>query len=91
MKHSVGLEVTYDGQNESSSVAFIKKFPLLQSQRSVASQLQVIHMDEGAPFDMLHSYVKNTFKPFLQSYVSTVRQPKEDKDGKRGSFLNIFL
>lgn len=85
---SFQLEVRFAG-NKAWTVAFIKRQgeTTLEQTRSVASQLHVINMGEGSPFESLHSYVHNSFVPFFRSYLK--QEFPNDKDAKSGTLLTI--
>jgi dynein heavy chain 1 len=66
------LEVQFAGE-KASSLAFIKKnadAPLEDVKlHSLSSQLHLVNLGEGSPFEILHAYIRNSFGPFLRSYT----------------------
>ena len=82
-KYLFELEVSFVGA-KTAQVAFIKRQPILDSIRSVASQLQVIELGNGTPFEMLHSYIHASFSPLFHSYVvKTQRMDGRDVGDKK--------
>jgi dynein heavy chain 1 len=73
------LEVAFGGE-KTVSIALVKKHPegvLENSSKTVASQIQIIHLGEDSPFDTLHNYIHNSFGPFLRSYLKTQKEAEK--------------
>jgi hypothetical protein len=69
------------------SVAFIKKTGdtgVEGGAKSVASQLQTIHLGDSSPFDTLHNYVHNSFAPLVRSIVNRSQKKGTEKESKLG-------
>eukprot|EP01114_Cavostelium_apophysatum_P023031 TRINITY_DN854_c0_g1_i2.p1 TRINITY_DN854_c0_g1~~TRINITY_DN854_c0_g1_i2.p1 ORF type:complete len:4577 (-),score=1545.65 TRINITY_DN854_c0_g1_i2:38-13768(-) len=76
IRFAVQLEVSYGGDTI-GSLAVIKRNPegvLEDSGKTVASQVQLIVLGEGSPFETLHNYVHNGFAPFFRSFLKTTQQ-----------------
>lgn len=76
-----------------SSVAIIKRVPVIESTRSISSQLQLIHIpgpqEGGNAYETLHSLIHNAVAPFFDAYVSAkggslVLQARDEKEAKTG-------
>jgi hypothetical protein len=69
------------------SVAFIKnagEAGIEGATKSVASQLQTIHLGDSSPFDTLHNYVHNSFAPLVRSIVNRSQKKGSEKESKLG-------
>lgn len=77
---SFELEISFGGDG-ASYVAVVKKNPEspLEADRSPASQLQMINIGSGSPFETLHSYVQTTFVPYFRSYMQASGKQKDGK------------
>ena len=51
------------------SVAILKRAQMVEADKSFSSQLRVISLSDGSPYETLHSYVSNAVSPFFKSYV----------------------
>eukprot|EP01116_Phalansterium_solitarium_P005286 TRINITY_DN1679_c0_g1_i1.p1 TRINITY_DN1679_c0_g1~~TRINITY_DN1679_c0_g1_i1.p1 ORF type:complete len:4594 (-),score=1709.56 TRINITY_DN1679_c0_g1_i1:318-14099(-) len=81
------LEVAFSPESV-KGFALIKKHPegiLENSTKTVSSQVHLMNLGEGSPFELLHNYVHNSFTPFVLSYLKKTQ--KEDTDDKGGSAL----
>jgi hypothetical protein len=80
------LEVSFG--EKAVSVAFIKKSDSSiegGAARTVASQLQTIHLGDSSPFDTLHNYVHNSFAPLVRSIVNrSQKKGGPEKESKLG-------
>ena len=79
------MEVAFGGE-KTTSVALLKKNPegvLEDSSKTVSSQVQIINIGEGNPFDTLHNYIHNSFAPFFRSWLKSQKQ-EIDKLGNIG-------
>jgi dynein heavy chain 1 len=66
----VSLEVSFTSQRR-AGVVLIKKKPnvALDSERSVGSQIQLVNLADQSPFDTVHSFLHNSFAPYLRSFM----------------------
>lgn len=55
-------------------VAFIKRGPVLEADKSVRQQLRVMNFSEDSPFEILHSYVRDAVTPYFNSYVQATKK-----------------
>lgn len=55
--------------SRSIGIAFIKRGPILEAEKSVRSQLRIINFSEDSPFETLHSYVKDAVTPYFNSFI----------------------
>lgn len=53
----------------SSSLAFIKRTPVIDADKPVSSQLRVLTLSEDSPYETLHSFISNAVAPFFKSYI----------------------
>jgi dynein heavy chain 1 len=52
-----------------ASLVFVKRTISIEADKSVASQLRVISLSEGSPYETLHSYVSAAVAPYFKSFV----------------------
>eukprot|EP01113_Clastostelium_recurvatum_P011812 TRINITY_DN1605_c0_g1_i1.p1 TRINITY_DN1605_c0_g1~~TRINITY_DN1605_c0_g1_i1.p1 ORF type:complete len:4689 (+),score=1530.43 TRINITY_DN1605_c0_g1_i1:285-14351(+) len=83
------LEINFSG-DKARTVVLLKlnpEAPLGESgqTRSIASQLQLINLPEGSPFEVLHNYVHNTIAPFFRSYVDKAGSRRQASSQAGGS------
>lgn len=76
-----------------STIAIIKKSPILESSKPIQEQVQLMvlpgYADANA-FESLLSYIHNGISPFFDAYVKGREGDDGDKDGKTGIFLHSF-
>lgn len=75
VKFSLSLEVNVTG-DKISGVSFMKKNSesVLESTKTVPSQLQVMMVGEDSPIDTMHNYIQNSFTPLFRAYMKTQSQ-----------------
>ncbi|EGG20698.1 cytoplasmic dynein heavy chain [Cavenderia fasciculata] len=82
-------QVKFEGERV-NSLTIVKRVPesVIDSIKSVSSQLQVINLGEGAPFDTLHNFIHNSVAPFIRSFALKSQTQKNtntvEKDVKLG-------
>ncbi|XP_070577189.1 cytoplasmic dynein 1 heavy chain 1-like [Ptychodera flava] len=64
-----------------NSVALIKRAPMIDADKSISSQLQVITLSEGSPYESLHAHISSAVAPFFKSYIRA--SGKADRDGDK--------
>lgn len=64
----VHLGVVYRPQR-SVGVIFTKRSPVLESDKSMRSQLRFLTVSEDSPFETLHDYVQDAINPLFNSFV----------------------
>ena len=76
------LEVLFSNAR-ASGVVLIKRQPgvPLDGERSVASQLQIVNFVDQSPFETIHTYVHNSFAPFLRSFLNKEHGEKRSEGG----------
>ena len=55
-------------------VAFIKRGPILEADKSVRLQLRLMNFSEDSPFETLHSYVRDAVTPYFNSYIQATKK-----------------
>ena len=50
-------------------VAFLKRGPIMEADKSVRAQLRLINFSDDSPFETLHSYVKDAVTPYFNSFI----------------------
>ena len=71
--YSIQLGLSYK-PSRSIGVAFIKRGPILEADKSIRLQLRVINFSEDSPFETLHSYVRDAVTPYFNSYVQAMKK-----------------
>ena len=58
-------------KNSVNSLALIKRSPDsgLEKSKSLTSQLQIINIGEGSPFETIHSYLHHTLAPYFRDFM----------------------
>ncbi len=51
------------------SVVVIKRGAILEADKSFSSQLRVMSLSDGSPYETLHAYVSNAVAPYFKSYI----------------------
>jgi len=70
-----------------SSVAFVKRSAHLVADKDLSSQLRVITLSEGQPFETLHSFVQHVIKAYLTAAVGA--QKSGDKIGFKNATRSV--
>ncbi|XP_052274955.1 cytoplasmic dynein 1 heavy chain 1-like isoform X3 [Dreissena polymorpha] len=63
-----------------TSLVFIKRGPVLEGDKSFPSQLQVMNISDGSPYEVLHSYISNAVSPYFKSYIRETGKAERDGD-----------
>ena len=66
--YSIDLDIHYTAP-KLSSVAFIKRGAIVDADKKITSQVRVINLNEGSPYETLHSYISNAVAPYFKSFV----------------------
>ena len=53
------------------SLAIIKRGPVVEADKNFTTQLRLMSLSEGSPYETLHSYISNAVAPFFKSYIRT--------------------
>ncbi|CAH0758045.1 unnamed protein product [Diatraea saccharalis] len=80
--------VTYQINNEvhftSPRVAAfvcVKRGAVIEADKSIHSQLRLINLSDGSPYETLHAFISKTMAPFFKSYVK--ESGRADRDGDK--------
>jgi len=41
----------------------------VEADKTFPSQIQVMNLSDGSPYESLHSYISNAVSPFFKSYI----------------------
>ncbi|XP_058810234.1 dynein heavy chain, cytoplasmic isoform X2 [Phymastichus coffea] len=63
-----------------SSIVFTKRGIVIESDKSIHSQLRVVYFSDGSPYETLHA-ISKTMAPYFKSYVK--EKAKIDRDGDK--------
>eukprot|EP00111_Clytia_hemisphaerica_P013470 TCONS_00039590-protein len=80
IEYSIQSAVNYISQKD-NTIAFIKRGMVIEGDKKTYKQVQMINLENAAPFDTLHSYVSNAVSPFFKSYVK--KSGKSDREGDK--------
>lgn len=64
-----------------ASLACIKRGAVIESDKSIHSQVRLINFSEGSPYETLHSFISQTLAPYFKSYVK--ESGRADRDGDK--------
>ena len=53
----------------SFSVLIIKRAAVIEADKSMASQVRLLNLSDGSPYETLHAYIANAVAPYFKSYV----------------------
>ena len=51
------------------SLVVIKRGGVVEADKNFSSQVRLINLTDGSPYETLHSYVTHAVAPFFKSYV----------------------
>ena len=71
--YSVHLGAHYKNYR-SVGVVFIKRSQIVESDKSVRSQLRLINVSEDSPSETLHAYVQDAVNPLFSSFITGSRR-----------------
>ena len=80
--YSLDLDVHYTAP-KLTSVAFIKRGAIVDADKKITTQIRVINLNEGSPYETLHSYISNAVAPYFKSFVR--------KSGKADRYRNAYI
>ncbi|XP_040576126.1 dynein heavy chain, cytoplasmic [Lepeophtheirus salmonis] len=63
------------------SVVLVKRNPLIEAEKPLGSQLRILTLSEGSPYETLHSYISSAVAPYFKSFVR--ESGKADRDGDK--------
>ncbi|CAG2060235.1 unnamed protein product, partial [Timema podura] len=64
-----------------SSLVCIKRGAVVEADKSIHSQLRLINLSEGSPYETLHAFISKTMAPYFKSYVK--ESGRADRDGDK--------
>ncbi|VEL20256.1 unnamed protein product [Protopolystoma xenopodis] len=76
----ISTDVHYTN-NKLFSVIYIKRGVVVEADKAYGSQLRVLNMSDGSPYETLHSFISNAMCPFYKSYIK--ESGKADRDGDK--------
>ncbi|XP_013140288.1 PREDICTED: dynein heavy chain, cytoplasmic [Papilio polytes] len=59
----------------------IKRGAVIEADKSIHSQLRLINLSDGSPYETLHAFISKTMAPFFKSYVK--ESGRADRDGDK--------
>ena len=74
VRYGIRLGVDYNQSDNFSSVAFIKRVPVVEESKSISSQFRVMNLTEDYPLESMHSLLKDMVTPFFNSYAKKFRR-----------------
>lgn len=80
LEYGIQLSVQFLSQKE-NAIVFIKRGSVIEGDKKIYKQVQMINLENASPFDTLHSYVSNAVSPFFKSYVK--KSGKSDREGDK--------
>ena len=51
------------------SVVIIKRGPVIEAEKNLSSQLRLMNLSDGSPYETLHSIVSNAVAPYFKSFL----------------------
>lgn len=52
-----------------AALVCIKRGAVIEADKSIHSQLRLINLSDGSPYETLHAFISKTMAPFFKSYV----------------------
>ena len=80
LEYGIQLSVQFLSPKE-NAIVFIKRGSVIEGDKKIYKQVQMINLENASPFDTLHSYVSNAVSPFFKSYVK--KSGKSDREGDK--------
>jgi len=74
-----------------NSVVLIKKGMVLEAEKNISSQLRVMNLSDGSPYETLHSYVSAAVAPYFKSYVKETGRAERYSFNPSLVFLSFIL
>ncbi|KAI4467240.1 dynein heavy chain [Holotrichia oblita] len=73
-------EVSYTN-SKINSLVIIKRGSVIEADKSIRAQVRVIGLNDGSPYETLHSYISKTVAPYFKSYVK--ESGRADREGDK--------
>ncbi|CAG0905929.1 unnamed protein product, partial [Cyprideis torosa] len=61
-------------------MVLVKLSSVLEADKSIVSQVQILSLAEGSPYETLHSFVASAIGPYFKSYVRETGKAERDGD-----------
>ncbi|XP_045484392.1 dynein heavy chain, cytoplasmic isoform X1 [Pieris rapae] len=78
--YQIGNEVHFTSPRVAALVC-IKRGAVIEADKSIHSQLRLINLSDGSPYETLHAFISKTMAPFFKSYVK--ESGRADRDGDK--------
>ncbi|XP_075979872.1 dynein heavy chain, cytoplasmic isoform X3 [Anticarsia gemmatalis] len=78
--YQVSTEVHFTSPRVAAFVC-IKRGAVIEADKSIHSQLRLINLSDGSPYETLHAFISKTMAPFFKSYVK--ESGRADRDGDK--------
>lgn len=52
-----------------AGIAFVKRGIVIEADKSISVQIRCMTLNEGSPYETLHSYVSSAVAPYFKSYI----------------------
>ncbi|XP_071453347.1 dynein heavy chain, cytoplasmic isoform X3 [Hetaerina americana] len=63
-----------------NSLVCIKRGAVIEADKNIPSQLHIINLSDGSPYETLHAYISNAVAPYFKSYVKESGRAERDGD-----------
>ena len=80
VSYGIYLMVQFVSRKE-TSIAFIKRGLVIEGDKKIHNQLNVMNLENSSPFDTLHAYISHAVSPYFKSYVN--KSGKSDREGDK--------
>ncbi|XP_041980502.1 dynein heavy chain, cytoplasmic isoform X3 [Aricia agestis] len=78
--YQISTEVHFTSPRVAAFVC-IKRGIVIEADKSIHSQLRLINLSDGSPYETLHAFISKTMAPFFKSYVK--ESGRADRDGDK--------
>ena len=77
---SITADIQYTN-TKMSGVVVVKRGPVVEAEKPLSTQLRLMTLGEGSPYETLHDYVAGAVAPYFKSFVRD--SGKADREGKK--------
>lgn len=67
------------------SLVCLKRFAVIEADKSIPSQMRVMNLSEDSPYETLHAFVSGAVAPYFKSYI------RESGRSDRYKYFIFFL
>ena len=78
--YNIQADVHYSNQ-KMSGVVCVKRGPVVEAEKPLSTQLRLMTLSEGSPYETLHDYVSGAVAPYFKSFVR--ESGKADREGDK--------